>query len=117
MRQGALTTLLKSVKNQIIIPSEIIIIDGSRNEAIKDIFKLNFHSLNIRYYLVSDEDRGLACQRNYGINKLGEDIGIVSFLDDDIALEPEYFQELLKVHEKNKGTVGVGGYIVNEVSC
>ncbi|MFM9824819.1 glycosyltransferase family 2 protein, partial [Flavobacterium sp.] len=58
--------------------------------------------------------RGLTKQRNYGIERVGTEIEVVCFLDDDIVLEKNYFEQLLKTYEIYPEALGVGGYIINE---
>jgi GT2 family glycosyltransferase len=113
MRPKPLLQLLQSVKEQSLYPDEILIIDGSINNetqlAIKDR-----HIQNLNYFLVSNDDRGLTRQRNFGIAKVGQEMEVVCFLDDDTVLEKEYFEQLLKTYELCPEALGVGGYINNE---
>ena len=66
--------------------------------------------------MVAEQYRGLTRQRNYGIKKIAEDIEIICFLDDDIILEPDYFEKLIASYSAYPDALGVGGYINNEVS-
>jgi GT2 family glycosyltransferase len=113
MRPKPLLKLLQSVKEQTLYPNEIIIVDGSVNQETKEMLGQNsFEHLN--YFLVSEKDRGLTRQRNYGISRVGKEMDIVCFLDDDTVLEPDYFEEILKSFQENEGVVGVGGVAINE---
>src|SRR5690606_32821161 len=40
---------------------------------------------------------------------------ILCFLDDDIILMPEYFQNLIGTYSQTPEALGVGGYILDEV--
>lgn len=113
MRPESLLDLLKSVKNQELYPNEILIIDGSSNEETKVILKDN-EFRNLKYFLVSDEHRGLTKQRNFGISKVANDSEIICFLDDDTILEPDYFVETIKTFHTNTDVSGVGGMAINE---
>jgi len=94
-------------------PDEIIIVDGSLNDATdKALQKHSFDNLD--YYRVDAKDRGLTKQRNYGIERVGADIEVVCFLDDDIVLTPDYFQCLLGTYRQYPDALGVGGYIISE---
>lgn len=64
--------------------------------------------------MIDDETRGLTKQRNFGINKVNENIDIVCFLDDDTVLESNYFENLLSTYDLFPEATGVGGYICNE---
>jgi glycosyltransferase involved in cell wall biosynthesis len=113
MRPKPLLKLLQSVKEQTLYPNEIIIVDGSANQETKEMLEQNrFQYLN--YFLVSEEDKGLTRQRNYGINRVGKEMDIVCFLDDDTVLAPDYFEQLLKTFEIHSEALGAGGYINNE---
>tara|TARA_R110001583_G_scaffold162719_1_gene314978 strand:- start:32680 stop:33678 length:999 start_codon:yes stop_codon:yes gene_type:complete len=114
MRPAAIVKLLQSVKEQTQYPNEILIVDGSINNETKEILQQNSFK-NITYFLVDDINRGLTKQRNYGISKVSKEIEIVCFLDDDIILEPTYFEELINTYNSKLDAVGVGGYISNEV--
>ncbi|MGM8362753.1 glycosyltransferase family 2 protein [Flavobacterium sp. ARAG 55.4] len=113
MRPLPLLKLLQSVSIQTLYPDEILIVDGSLNKETEAILK-NHPFKNLKYFLVSNADRGLTRQRNFGISKTDSNSAIVCFLDDDTVLETNYFEELLKVYQKFPEALGVGGYIANE---
>ncbi|MDQ8013024.1 MAG: glycosyltransferase [Flavobacterium nitrogenifigens] len=115
MRPEPLLKLLISVQNQVLCPNEILIIDGSLNDRTKLALD-NKEFKNLKYFLVSDQERGLTKQRNFGISKLDPTNDIVCFLDDDIILEPNYFKNLLNTYLLFPEALGVGGYIVNEIN-
>lgn len=113
MRPKPLLKLLQSVQDQTLYPDEILIIDGSTNQETELVLKENQFN-NLHYFLVPDKHRGLTKQRNYGIERVVAEIEVVCFLDDDIVLEKDYFEQLLKTYEIYPETLGVGGYIINE---
>ncbi len=113
MRSKPLLTLLQSVQEQTLYPDEILIIDGSTNTETEHILKKNQFK-NLHYFLVPDKHRGLTKQRNYGIERVGNEIEVVCFLDDDIVLELDYFEQLIKTYEIHPQALGIGGYIINE---
>jgi len=114
MRPQPLVSLLQSVKIQEVYPDEILIIDGSDNNNTEIALQQN-SCANLKYFKVSDNDRGLTRQRNFGISKVSNEIEIVCFLDDDTILEPDYFKELINTYLTYPHALGVGGYISNEV--
>jgi len=115
MRPKAIITLLESVEHQKRYPDEILIIDGSLDDKTKIVLdKRNFK--NLTYFKVSDKDRGLTKQRNYGIAKVSETIDIVCFLDDDTILDNYYFEKLIETYNIHPDALAVGGYITNEIS-
>jgi len=116
MRSQPLLQLLQSVQGQTLYPDEILIIDGSTNTETEKVVQEN-NFTNLHYFLASEEHRGLTKQRNYGIERVGNEVEIVCFLDDDTVLENDYFEQLLKTYEIYPEALGVGGYIINESQC
>ena len=115
MRPKPLLQLLQSVEKQTLYPDCILIVDGSRDEQTKALFD-QYSFRNLQYFLVSENDRGLTKQRNYGVKRVDESTEIVCFLDDDTVLEVTYFEELISTYHKYPEALGVGGYINNEVN-
>ena len=113
LRPKPLLQLLQSVQEQTLYPDEILIIDGSTNEATQFILEQN-HFQNVHYFLVPKEHRGLTKQRNFGIARVSKDNDVVCFLDDDTVLSADYFEQLLSTYQKYPDALGVGGYIHNE---
>lgn len=113
-RKSSLTNLLESIKAQKTYPHQIIIVDGSPDSETKDTLFTHQYK-NLTYYQVSEEERGLTRQRNFGITKVNKEAEIVCFLDDDVILEANYFEEILKTYLTFPNALGVGGYITNEV--
>ncbi|OGS69027.1 MAG: glycosyl transferase family 2 [Flavobacteria bacterium RIFCSPLOWO2_12_FULL_35_11] len=113
MRSKPLRKLLQSVKAQTLYPDETLIVDGSVNQETKAMLEQNRFQ-HLHYFLVSEEDRGLTRQRNYGIARVGKEMDIVCFLDDDTVLEPDYFEEIIKTFQENEHIAGVGGVAINE---
>lgn len=115
MRPAPLLQLLQSVSQQTVYPDEILIVDASLNKETEIALSKNQFK-NLKYFLVSDENRGLTKQRNFGINKVSISSEVVCFLDDDIVLERDYFEALLKTYNVYPEALGVGGYINNETN-
>jgi GT2 family glycosyltransferase len=113
MRPEPLLKLLQSVQQQTVYPNEILIIDGSKDDATQTVLQLNFFD-NLKYFKVLENERGLTRQRNYGVERVGEQIEVVCFLDDDTVLEVDYFEEILKTYQVYPDALGAGGYINNE---
>lgn len=112
-RAQPLICLLESVERQTLYPSEILIIDGSADDATKlALATKSFPQLE--YFKVSAEQRGLTKQRNFGIAKVKDHSEVVCFVDDDTVLENDYFEEIIKTYKKDQNIIGVGGVAVNE---
>lgn len=115
MRAKSVLQLLQSVQEQTVYPDEILIIDGSTNADTTNILGEN-NFQNLYYFAVTPEHRGLTKQRNFGIEKVGKDIEVVCFLDDDTVLERNYFEEINKSFQEDQAVSGVGGVAINENS-
>jgi glycosyltransferase involved in cell wall biosynthesis len=113
MRPLPLLILLKSVQRQTLYPDEILIIDGSTNDETTIALE-EAHFINLKYFLVPNESRGLTKQRNYGIARVGNEVEVVCFLDDDIILESNYFEQLLQTYQVFPDALAVGGAIIGE---
>ena len=98
-RPQPLLNLLKSVREQSLYPNDIIIVDGSADKNTEEILNANSFK-NLRYFKVSETERGLTKQRNIGISKLQDSETIACFLDDDIILKPDYFQKLIETYNE-----------------
>jgi GT2 family glycosyltransferase len=113
MRPKPLLRLMQSLVEQTVYPHEILIVDGSSNNETEIILK--GHSFkNLRYFKVNDTERGLTRQRNFGIRKVSDASEIICFLDDDVVLNSDYFEEVLNTFESDANIVGVGGVAINE---
>lgn len=109
MRPNSCSSLLFSIEDQIRKPDEVIIVDGSLNEETKISIESNIFSFKIKYYLVDKTNRGLTLQRNFGVSKVDSDTDLISFLDDDIILLPDYFNQIINTFLNNELAIGVGG--------
>lgn len=115
MRPKSVIKLLESISYQTRIPDEIIIVDSSTNNETTLILDKYVSNLNIKYFFVNEELRGLTKQRNFGISKVSKNMELISFLDDDIVLDKDYFLELFKAFQTHSDAIGVGGVTTNEV--
>jgi GT2 family glycosyltransferase len=98
---------------QTLYPNDILIIDGSTNKETETILKENAFK-NLKYIKVDASHRGLTKQRNFGIKEVSPASEIICFLDDDVILEPDYFEAVLDAFDSDENVVGVGGVALNE---
>ena len=110
-RPEAIKRLLKSIIDQTVFPTEIIVVDGSLDDKTK--FSVNEVSKQVSerliYVRVDHNNRGLTRQRNVGIKKASGEI--IAFLDDDTVPDPGYFEHILACFERHPEAIGVGGQI------
>lgn len=113
MRSQAIIKLLLSVAEQTLYPDQILIIDGSLDTKTKKVLEEKYFE-KLSYHLVTPRQRGLTKQRNFGIALVTESIDVVCFLDDDVILKNDYFEQLIKTYQKHPEALGVGGYIIED---
>lgn len=114
MRPKEIIKVLDSIKKQTIYPYQIIVVDASTNVNTVNSIE-NYSMNNLDFFYVDETYRGAAKQRNFGIDKLKNDIEIVFFLDDDVVLLPNYCEEIINTYQSNPKALGVGGYIIDNV--
>ena len=114
-RPEQIEPLLATFAEQTIRPAEIVIVDGaspddSRTEVIVQQIAAGY-PIPIRY--IRSERRGTSVQRNVGIENAVHEF--VALIDDDIRIEPSFFEEILNVFEKDTEFLigGVAGHRVN----
>ncbi len=102
--------VLECVAKQNLRPNEIIIVQGGTNYITSRIVKEWELELNITYV---ESQKSLVKQRNNGIELANGDI--ICFLDDDVILEENYFEAILKAYKNdiNNDIGGVQGTILN----
>lgn len=100
-RAHILDSVVSSVVNQSIIPTEIIIVDdGSKDstlEVVQNLIAKN-DKLNIRY--VSQENQGGNVARNRGIDEANGEY--IAFLDSDDTWDKEKLEKQLAVFQNNE---------------
>ena len=109
-RNKFLKDCLKSVEKQLVKPQEVFIIDNNTVltdqksvERIVSGFSNSEISFNYRKGIVNSG----AVARNYGATLVSTEI--VAFLDDDVILENNYYDEIMKVFKSDDNIVGVQG--------
>jgi glycosyltransferase involved in cell wall biosynthesis len=118
-REKELVECINSVLNQTRLPSEIIIIDdGDLKLSLIEEFKEKILSKGICFlYYKKDhtkERRGLSESKNIGLDLAKNEI--VFFLDDDLGLRGNFFEEIIKIwanYKDDEKLIGVGGWIEN----
>ncbi|MBU2541449.1 MAG: glycosyltransferase [Candidatus Omnitrophica bacterium] len=110
-RPDKLNQLLKSISQQDIKPSQVIIIDGSIL-SITGVLK-EFPDLEIDYIKAIGS---LTTKRNIGIKKLKDEITLVIFFDDDIILEKDSFRKMLDFWlGTSENTAGASFNIISQI--
>lgn len=101
-RPDDLRALLNSLEAQTRKPDQIIVVDGSDPD-IRHVVD-SFPNLPLVYVRVFPPS--LARQRNAGMAKMGENITLAGYLDDDIVLEPDAIEKMMSYWAKAAPDVG-----------
>lgn len=109
-----LLELLNSVADQKLYPNQILVIDGSVDHETSELLKEK-PFVALEYFRVGEKERGLTNQRNFGLQHASTSSEVICFLDDDVVLTHNYFQELLETYKQFPDALGVGGYILDGV--
>ena len=109
-RLGDLIMCINSLRQQTIVPYEIIIVDVSTDNLIE---KFISESLFFNFVYLRQKYGYLTHARNIGIRKATGDI--ILFLDDDVILHQDYLENIIETfkNDKKKRIGGVQGVITN----
>lgn len=102
--------LLLNLENQVKKPDQIILVDAS--EPKNQINQTFFSNITIPITYVQSNIKSAAIQRNIGLNLVSKECQLLAFLDDDIAINDNYFQKISK-HFDDSTIVGVSGLATN----
>lgn len=114
-RPAEIAGLLQNLRSQTVPPSECIIVDGAPEEEkeTERVVRSMQPDLPFRCTYVR-HGGGTAIQRNVALDLAC--CTFFAFIDDDIRLDPDYFQRIMEVYERDAERVigGVAGYIRNQ---
>ncbi|MFA5902867.1 MAG: glycosyltransferase [Desulfobacula sp.] len=109
-RPGKIINLLNSIKNQSLPCGRIIIIDSGQDikktvESFSKVLPVEYHRSSVQ---------GQIYQRNMGISLISDQTRLVCSLDDDIVLEPDAIESMIRFWNSCKPeTAGVSFNIIN----
>jgi GT2 family glycosyltransferase len=106
-RPDDLAACLVSLATQTRVPDELVVVDASDDEASRaHVETLAASIATVRYLRAT---RGLTRQRNVGVvASSGE---IVTFLDDDVVLAPDYLERVIELFAEDPTLGGVEGTV------
>ncbi len=111
-RKVDLSELFDSILRQTITPVEVIIVDDTPNDTIKNIcekYESKLEKINTYLkYFRNPRERSAAIARNVGIEKSCSNI--ILFLDTDIILHKKFIEKILEVFNDNSNALGVQGW-------
>jgi len=91
-REPDLRTMLTSLLQQTRRPDQVVVVDGSDPVIVHVVD--DFPELNIDYVRVFPPS--LSQQRNEGVARLRDDITLAGYLDDDLVLESDAVEQMLR---------------------
>ncbi len=107
--------LLDNLSQQTCLPLELILVDGAPEDekATEEVVKARAGTMSYEVNYIR-HGGGTAIQRNVGIDVVRGDF--IAFIDDDIRLEPDFFEQMLKVYaeDRDRKIGGIAGYINNQ---
>lgn len=114
-RAPEVADLLQNLSQQTLLPFELILVDGAPSDITltEETVSAQLSSLLYKCHYIR-HGGGTAIQRNVGIDiAQGE---FIAFIDDDIRLEADFFEQIMAVfkHDKDCKVGGVAGYITNQ---
>ncbi len=107
-REKDLRVMLTSLQAQTYLPDQIIVVDGSK-PVIKHVVD-EFPKLSIDYIRVFPPS--LSKQRNAGMALLRDDITLAGYLDDDLELESDAIEKMLKFWETATNEIGGAAFAI-----
>ena len=109
--------LILSINSQSVLPTRLIVIDQSDisyNESVfVDAFPRNQKYVDLKH-IFNQEISSLVEAKSIGLKYSSAEY--VFFLDDDVVLKPEYFNNILKTFKNDDDLMGCAGFIDNAVS-
>jgi GT2 family glycosyltransferase len=108
-RYAELRRMLASLAAQTRLPDEILILDQDQS---RRVFAGEFPQLKIRVVAVPGS---ASLKRNAGFKAVRSDVMLVGFMDDDIVLEPQAIENLLRFWQTARD--GLGGTGCNWVNA
>jgi len=97
---------LDSIIGQTVKDIEIIVVDDGSTDASGDICD-SYLSKDSRIKVFHKDNGGLSSARNYGIEKSTGDY--IGFVDSDDFIEPDMYETLLRILEKNNADMSMCG--------
>lgn len=113
-RPDDLRATLTSFKKSIALLKEVIIIDQSKDDKTRKLV-MGLNNKNIKY--VHSSVPSLTVARNRGVQTASRSSKLILFIDDDVSLGRDYFDEIVRVFNEHPDALGAGGYYLAPETC
>ena len=112
-RPKELLKILNSIALQTRIPDEVIVIDQTYGYGLskEELLAITQRHVNVRYFHNS-KIRGLVEAKNIGLGLASFEI--IAFLDDDLELKNNYFEEISNGFSRCRAMYGCSGFFINK---
>lgn len=110
-RVDELDVTIRSILNNTVLPSKIIIVDQSDNDETYKLIKDYKNESKVIFWYLRLSEKGLTKARNAILASLNEE-DIITFLDDDVTLDKSYIENIQYTFKKYKDVVGVQGFTI-----
>lgn len=97
-RPDELLTSVESIVRQTVLPAELCIVDSSDETTVRQKIEELCEDVGLKLDYHHPAPRGLTIQRNIGIDRTSGEP--VFFVDDDVFLEPDCHEEILKEYQR-----------------
>jgi glucosyl-dolichyl phosphate glucuronosyltransferase len=101
-RLNDLKSFIHSLEKQTYLPRELIIVDQSDNDLIRNFIQRYAQSAPIVVKYLSSPEKSLTRAKNIGVSHLNNTIDLVAFFDDDIELFPDYLEAMESFFQNDK---------------
>jgi GT2 family glycosyltransferase len=108
-RPGDLILCLGSLATQTRLPDEVIVVDAGRGGGSRDLLRAWAGAGPVAAVAHLPAAPGLARQRNLGAARARGDL--VTFLDDDVVLDPGYLAAIVELFQDDAGLGGAEGTV------
>lgn len=107
-RPQDLKKCLESVAAQTFRPREVLVIDNAGDGETKRVVESQR-----AHYVPQKRENSLTVARNLGVSLAHGDI--ISFLDDDVVLDKNYYKEMNNFFESNASALGMSGRTIGDL--
>lgn len=111
-RAEALEVCLDSLAVQTVRPSEVMVVHSGSDPETGALCARNWAAKGLRVLYFASPHQGAALQRDFGVRRAAT--ALILLCDDDVELEPDWIESLLRVVTRDPAVGAAMGRIVNQ---